>query len=337
MSSTASTSTPGRSCSTRGSISPCNWRSFSNVVGIGVPVTKNGPAGPFLRTGEMWSQECSSVAASARHDVALDAEDAAGVNQVVDEGVVPVPTPREPARELPLGRDHGGLHAGADEVAERTARLTVAALLRVHLVPAREQARVPVRLLVGDGTRDDGPAALERRAQTLQLLRGQRKLRLQVVELGRTCLRQVAQQPRPALVCGLHPLELGPADRIEHGRDLVADEEALSAVDRQDQMPSRTELPEPGELRRGPLAEARAVAGIWLLVTRLEQARQRRVAGTREQATIAEELVGLVERLERAVGRQAALEGPSLLELGERRHASSTIVTGPSFTSSTSI
>ena len=100
---------------------------------------------------------------------------------------------------------------------------------------------------------------------------------------------------------------------------------------------ARTEQPEPRELRRRPLAEARALACVRLLVARLEQARQRRVGRAGEKAAVAEELLRLVERLERAVGREAALVRPPLLELRERRHASSTIVTGPSFTSSTSI
>jgi hypothetical protein len=52
-------------------------------------------------------------------------------------------------------------------------------------------------------------------------------------------------------------------------------------------------------------------------MTRLEQARQRRVRRSREEPAVAEELLRLVERLERTVGRQAALVRPALLELGE--------------------
>jgi hypothetical protein len=56
-------------------------------------------------------------------------------------------------------------------------------------------------------------------------------------------------------------------------------------------------------------------------VARLEQARQRRVGGAGEEAAVAEELLGLVERLERAVGSDTALVCPPFLELREDRHA----------------
>ena len=79
---------------------------------------------------------------------------------------------------------------------------------------------------------------------------------------------------------------------------------------------------------------SRAYGSSWHASNRLGSAES---AVRREEAAVAEELLGLVERLKRAVRRQAALVRPPLLELRERRHASSTIVTGPSLTSSTSI
>ena len=44
---------------------------------------------------------------------------------------------------------------------------------------------MPVGLLVDERPGDDRPAALERRAEALQLLRCQRQLRLEVLELGK--------------------------------------------------------------------------------------------------------------------------------------------------------
>ena len=102
-------------------------------------------------------------------------------------------------------------------------------------------------------------------------------------------------------------------------------------------MAALAEQAEPGELRRRPLPEAGALPGIRLLVTRLEQARQRRVDGPREKATVAEERLRLVEGLQSPVRREAAFERPPFLKLPESRRVSRTIVTGPSFSISTCI
>src|SRR5207244_13231635 len=120
------------------------------------------------------------------------------------------------------------------------------------------------------------------------------------------------------------------------GRDLAGHEQALAAVNREDEVAARAEPSEPGELRRRPLTKAGALARVRLLVARLEQARQRRVRGPRQQTTVVEEILRFVERLEGAVRSQATLERAPLFKLFER-HVSSTTVTGPSFTSSTSI
>jgi hypothetical protein len=70
------------------------------------------------------------------------------------------------------------------------------------------------------------------------------------------------------------------------------------------------------------LPEAGALACIRLLVASHEQARQRRVGGAGEKAAVTEKLLRLVERLERAVGRETALVCPPFLELREGRHPS---------------
>jgi len=96
---------------------------------------------------------------------------------VLQDRVVPVPPPREPARHLARGRDDGGAHGRDDELAQASALRR----LGIELVPARQHARVPVRLLVDDAARDDHAAALEGRAQELQLLRLQLELELEVL------------------------------------------------------------------------------------------------------------------------------------------------------------
>src|SRR5256714_9809897 len=263
-----------------------------------------GPQAHFLRSGEMWSIECSNGASSAGREVAVDSHEPPRFDELVSKAVVPVPAPGEPARELALRCDDGCANACAEEVSERLPRAARAARLRVRLVPAKEEARVPVGLLVDERPRHDRPAALERRAEALELLRCQGQLRLKVLELGGTGVGKVLEQPRPAFLGRRHARDLGPADRVEERGDLVRHEEALPPVDGEDEMPASAELAKPRELRRGPLTEAGALARVRLLVARLEQARQRRVGGAGEEAAVAEELLGLVERLEPAVGRE---------------------------------
>src|SRR6476661_748832 len=225
------TSTPGTSCTTRGTISPCNWCSFSSVVGIcSVSVIKNGPAGPFLRSGEMWSVECSNGASSAGREVVVDSHEPPGSGEIVDQAVLPVPAPGEPPRELALRCDDGRANSRTEEVSERLPRVARTARLRVRLVPTEEETRVPVRTLVDERPRDDRSAALERRADALQLLRGKSQLRLEVLELGRAGVGEVLEQSRPALLGRRHARDLGPADRVEERGDLVRHEEALAPM-----------------------------------------------------------------------------------------------------------
>src|SRR5580765_1931556 len=235
---------------------------------------KTGPQAHF-NNAEMWCVECSNGPLSGRGNVPVHAAEPAGSDELVNERVVPVPTPGEPARKLTLGRHNGGANPGTEEVAECLAWAAPSGRLGMRLVPAGENARVPVRRLVHDRAGDDRAATLERMAEALQFLRRQPELGLKVVELRRTCVGEMAQQPRPALVLGFHARELGAADRVEQRSDLLGDEQALAAVDREDQVGARAELAEPRELRRGPLPEAPALACIRLLVACREQARER--------------------------------------------------------------
>src|SRR5207253_6524271 len=137
----------------------------------------------------------------------------------------------------------------------------------------------------------------------------------------RAHLAEMAEQPGPAFVLGLHALDLRAADRIgERGR-LGAQEQRLAAVDLQrvDVLAAR-KLEAPRPLRRGPLAEAAGPRAVGLLVARLVEARQRAVRGAREQAAITHEACRVVRRLERAIRRQSAFEGAALLHFQEARH-----------------
>ena len=119
----------------------------------------------------------------------------------------------------------------------------------------------------------------------------------------------MAEEPRPFRVVRLHAGDLGAADRVHEPRDILGDEQALAAMHREDRIAARAELAEPGVLRRGPLPEAGLVGSVRLLVTSLEEARERAVRRSREQPAVAEERLRLVERVERPVRRQPALEG----------------------------
>src|ERR1700734_1514441 len=77
---------------------------------------------------------------------------------------------------------------------------------------------------------------------------------------------------------------------------------------------------EPGPLGRGPGAEAGGARPVRRLVTRLVQARQRAVRRPGQQGAPAQEPLRLVQRGERAVRGQPALERPALAKLGERFH-----------------
>src|SRR5579862_574244 len=138
---------------------------------------KMGPQAHFSNA-EMWCVECSNGAPSGHRDVPLDPPDPPVCNELVDDGVVPVPAPREPASELLLGRNDRGANGGTDELAERTARVAGAGYGGRNLIPTREDARVSVRLLVDECAGDKGAAPLERMAKLSQLLRRQSELGL---------------------------------------------------------------------------------------------------------------------------------------------------------------
>lgn len=72
-------------------------------------------------------------------------------DQVIDEGVRPVPLPGEPPPQLRLGRDDRGLHGSDNEVLEGTAGICLcSAGLRIDLVPACQLARMRMPLAGGD-------------------------------------------------------------------------------------------------------------------------------------------------------------------------------------------
>src|SRR4029450_87527 len=112
--------------------------------------------------------------------------------------------------------------------------------LREDLVPARQNAGVPVRLLVDDAAGDDGAAVLERRAQAPELLRRQPELELQVLDLRRPGLGQGPQQR----VAGARS-QLAAAERVEQARRLVGHEQALAAVHGERGVAAGAQLAEP--------------------------------------------------------------------------------------------
>src|SRR5262249_60399527 len=93
-----------------------------------------------------------------RRDVTVPAPQPALTDEVAYERVGPVPLPGEPAPQFGLGCDNRRVHAGGDQVLERTGGTRAAlAAAGVGLVPARQLARMRVTPAGGPlpRTRDD--------------------------------------------------------------------------------------------------------------------------------------------------------------------------------------
>ena len=125
----------------------------------------------------------------------------------------------------------------------------------------------------------------------------------------------MVENDRPVFVLA-HALDFGSDDRVDDPRDVVADVERLApVVDLQRaHTGSLREREAPAPLRPRPLAEAGLVRRVRLLVAGLEEAGEGAVRRAGQEPAIPQELVGLVERLERAVRRQPAEVSPPLLE-----------------------
>src|ERR1700733_8690371 len=118
------------------SASPGTWR----------PASQASPA-DRARTRPRWPTRDGLRArgGAADRDVVVEAAEAAGVYQVVDEGVGPVPRPREPPAELRLRGEDGGPDGGDEEVGEGLGRVgRGGGRAVVGLVPAGQFAVVPV-------------------------------------------------------------------------------------------------------------------------------------------------------------------------------------------------
>src|SRR6266567_3191904 len=80
-------------------------------------------------------------------------------------------------------------------------------------------------------------------------------------------------------------------------------------------------FPEPRPFRLRPLREAVTAGLVRLLMTRFVERWQCGVRSACQQAPVAEKRLGVVDRLERALGRQPALVRAPLLQLFETLHA----------------
>ena len=118
-----------------------------------------------------------------------------------------------------------------------------------------------------------------------------------------------------------HARELGAADAVDERQRLVSEQDRLPVVHFElvDIRPRR-QLEIPRVLRGRPGAEAAASGRIGLLVAGAEEARQRRIGRSRQQAAIAEEGVALLEGFDGPVGCQPAQEATLHLQLVEPAH-----------------
>jgi hypothetical protein len=110
------------------------------------------------------------------------------------------------------------------------------------------------------------------------------------------------------------------AERIDDRCALGGEQQQLALVHfhRLD-VRSRRELRTPRPLRLRPRPEARLPERVRRLVRRREQARQRGVLRLGKQPPVAQEGLGVVERPEGAVLREAALLRATRAQLGQRR------------------
>src|SRR2546425_8388297 len=131
----------------------------------------------------------------------------------------------------------------------------------------------------------------------------------------------MAHQPRAIVSRGLGLRERGTRQGVDRAdRGLVA-EQLLAAMtlERENAGTSR-ELPAPDVLRLRPRAEPGRSLLVRLLVRRGEEAWQRGVLRKCEHPPIDEERLRLLDRLQRAIGCQAAVVKTLLPELGKGRH-----------------
>ena len=175
-------------------------------------------------------------------------------------------------------------------------------------------------LLVDDAPRDDRPATLERRAQRLEPFRFSLRLRLQVFELGRAlpprgrpAANFMAGRPRPA--ARARPGRTGSRDRPPPG----ASRASCPGAPGRRRRPASASSPLHENFVRGhsPKPPAPGLYGSsWHAPKRLGS----ESGVPHEQPAVEQKRLRLVERLERPLRDEAALEVAARLELRDRRH-----------------
>src|SRR6185437_355631 len=138
------------------------------------------------------------------------------------------------------------------------------------------------------------------------------QLNAEVVGEGRASRGEVIEEPPPGRVGGAQPLGLGAAQRVKERGGLRAYQQVLAAVDSHAEVTAPGEGAEPGPLGGRPGGEPLAAGLGRLLVARLVKAGQGAVGGPGEQPAAAQERLSLVERPQRPVGAQPALEDAAL-------------------------
>src|SRR5213593_574084 len=245
-----------------------------------------------------------------------------GLDEISEER--PLGRPAEPLPDLVLMREDRGANADEHELRERLVLIRLPRLVP-HLVPAGEFAGVAVPafpVVDRDVARHDGRERLELLADFLECRSGETELVLDVVELRRSRGSQVTHEARALVAGGIRLGERRAGQRIDRAHRGLMAEEHLAAMDleREHAWPKR-ELAAPWPLRLRPRSESGGPTLVRFLVRRREEAGQRGVLCERENATIDEERLRLVERLELAIRREPAVMKPLLPELGDGDHA----------------
>ena len=101
-------------------------RSMVQHVLRGAAQGRGAAAARGFHLGEGGGRSALALGETTGRDVLVDAGQPARADELVHQGIVPVPAPREPARQLTLGRDDRCANTGAEEVAERRPRVAPA-------------------------------------------------------------------------------------------------------------------------------------------------------------------------------------------------------------------
>jgi len=167
-----------------------------------------------------------------------------------------------------------------------------------------------------DAAGNDCAVALETLAHLAERSGREAKLGLQVLDGARARSGEVPQHPCAVVGCRFGLRKRGAAERIGRARAIGIQEQRLPAVELGlEDVRTPSELAAPAPFRLRPRRETLLRRVVRLLMRRSEQARDRGVLREREQASVLQECMGVIERPQLPVGSEPAVEKALRAEL----------------------